>query len=174
MSRAWRCFSPACRRKFPATTVNRLCGSSMDAVAIAARAIKSGEAGFPDRGRSGEHVSRAFCDGQGGCGVFSFDETGRHHHGLAIHQSGAQGEVWHGHDAGNRRELSPKNSTFHAPIRMHFALAQPAAGGRGHESWASGAKKSLRFPFHRKRASRQSLASMSIPGRIQHSKRSRN
>jgi acetyl-CoA acetyltransferase len=28
----------------PGTTVNRLCGSSMDAVAIAPRAIKSGEA----------------------------------------------------------------------------------------------------------------------------------
>src|ERR1700682_4688924 len=27
----------------PGTTVNRLCGSSMDAIAIAARAIKSGE-----------------------------------------------------------------------------------------------------------------------------------
>ncbi|MBZ0248788.1 MAG: acetyl-CoA C-acyltransferase, partial [Burkholderiales bacterium] len=30
----------------PGTTVNRLCGSSLDAVAIAARAIKAGEAGF--------------------------------------------------------------------------------------------------------------------------------
>ena len=30
--------------KIPGTTINRLCGSSMDAVAIAARAIKSGEA----------------------------------------------------------------------------------------------------------------------------------
>jgi 3-oxoadipyl-CoA thiolase len=30
----------------PGTTVNRLCGSSLDAVAIAARAIRSGEAGF--------------------------------------------------------------------------------------------------------------------------------
>ena len=30
----------------PGTTVNRLCGSSLDAVAIAARAIRAGEAGF--------------------------------------------------------------------------------------------------------------------------------
>ncbi|MCU4400937.1 hypothetical protein ACHBZF_19190, partial [Acinetobacter baumannii] len=28
----------------PATTINRLCGSSLDAIAIAARAIKAGEA----------------------------------------------------------------------------------------------------------------------------------
>src|ERR1700752_1798460 len=31
-------------QEVPGTTVNRLCGSSMDAVSIAARAIKSGEA----------------------------------------------------------------------------------------------------------------------------------
>src|SRR6202451_4860356 len=31
-------------KEVPGATVNRLCGSSMDAVAIAARAIKSGEA----------------------------------------------------------------------------------------------------------------------------------
>src|ERR1700704_7148449 len=30
-------------KEIPGTTVNRLCGSSMDAVGIAARAIKSGE-----------------------------------------------------------------------------------------------------------------------------------
>ncbi len=33
-------------KEIPGTTVNRLCGSSMDAVAIASRAIKSGEADF--------------------------------------------------------------------------------------------------------------------------------
>ena len=30
-------------KEVPGTTINRLCGSSMDAVAIASRAIKSGE-----------------------------------------------------------------------------------------------------------------------------------
>src|SRR5512144_180344 len=30
-------------KEIPATTVNRLCGSSLDAIAIAARAVKSGE-----------------------------------------------------------------------------------------------------------------------------------
>jgi len=33
-------------KEVPGDTVNRLCGSSMDAVAIASRAIKSGEADF--------------------------------------------------------------------------------------------------------------------------------
>ena len=42
----------------PATTVNRLCGSSMDAIAIAARAIKSGEASLVIAGGV-ESMSRA-------------------------------------------------------------------------------------------------------------------
>ena len=39
----------------PGVTVNRLCGSGLDAVAIAARQIRSGEAGARDRGRRREH-----------------------------------------------------------------------------------------------------------------------
>lgn len=42
----------------PATTVNRLCGSSMDAIAIAARAIKAGEANLVIAGGV-ENMSRA-------------------------------------------------------------------------------------------------------------------
>src|SRR6201996_2455387 len=42
----------------PGTTVNRLCGSGMDAVGIAARAIKSGEAGLLIAGGV-ESMSRA-------------------------------------------------------------------------------------------------------------------
>ncbi|WP_300474833.1 beta-ketoacyl synthase N-terminal-like domain-containing protein, partial [uncultured Psychrobacter sp.] len=42
----------------PATTVNRLCGSSMDALAIAARAIKAGEANLIIAGGV-ESMSRA-------------------------------------------------------------------------------------------------------------------
>src|SRR5215468_10263240 len=42
----------------PGSTINRLCGSSMDAVAIAARAIQSGEAGIVIAGGV-ESMSRA-------------------------------------------------------------------------------------------------------------------
>src|SRR5699024_461617 len=42
----------------PATTVNRLCGSSLDAVAMAARAIKAGEAHLSIAGGV-ESMSRA-------------------------------------------------------------------------------------------------------------------
>src|ERR1017187_1244589 len=45
-------------QEVPGTTVNRLCGSSMDAVAIAARAIKSGEADLVIAGGV-ESMSRA-------------------------------------------------------------------------------------------------------------------
>src|ERR1700674_4872537 len=45
-------------KEVPGTTVNRLCGSSMDAVAIAARAIKSGEADLVIAGGV-ESMSRA-------------------------------------------------------------------------------------------------------------------
>ena len=46
MSRAWRCCSRACRRACPASRVNRLCASGLDAVGDAARAIRSGEIEF--------------------------------------------------------------------------------------------------------------------------------
>ena len=41
--RAWRCCSPGLPPEVPGATINRLCGSSLDAIGIAARAIKSGE-----------------------------------------------------------------------------------------------------------------------------------
>ena len=40
VARMARC-SPACRSAVPGATINRLCGSGMDAVGTAARAIKS-------------------------------------------------------------------------------------------------------------------------------------
>src|SRR6202163_150379 len=46
--------------EIPGSTVNRLCGSSMDAVAVASRAIKSGEAGLVIAGGV-ESMSRAPC-----------------------------------------------------------------------------------------------------------------
>jgi len=45
-------------REIPASTVNRLCGSGMDALAIAARAVKAGEAGLMIAGGV-ESMSRA-------------------------------------------------------------------------------------------------------------------
>ena len=44
MSDVWPCCSPGCRPVVPATTVNRLCGSSLDAAIMASRAIETGDA----------------------------------------------------------------------------------------------------------------------------------
>ncbi|SQC14216.1 acetyl-CoA acetyltransferase [Klebsiella pneumoniae] len=50
----------------PGSTINRLCGSSLDAIGVAARAIKSGGDAADDRRRGGEHVPRAVCGGESG------------------------------------------------------------------------------------------------------------
>ena len=51
-------------KEVPGATVNRLCGSSMEAVSVAARAIKSGEASLIIAGRGRKHVARSFRDGK--------------------------------------------------------------------------------------------------------------
>jgi len=58
VARAWLCFSPACPKKFSGATVNRLCGSSMDAIAVAARGVKSGELDLLIAGGVEKHVPR--------------------------------------------------------------------------------------------------------------------
>jgi acetyl-CoA acetyltransferase family protein len=68
----------------PGTTVNRLCGSGMDAVGLAARSIKSGETGLMIAGGV-ESMSRALRDGQGRIGLSPGGDL-RHHHRLALHQ----------------------------------------------------------------------------------------
>ena len=75
----------------PGSTVNRLCGSSMDAIAVAARAIKSGETFADDRRRRREHVARAVRDGQGGVRVFALGAGRGHDHRLALRQSADEG-----------------------------------------------------------------------------------
>src|SRR3981189_1293363 len=67
-------------KEVPGTTVNRLCGSSMDSVGTAARATTTGDAGGPHQeGRSGvgdcrrrrEDVGSAVRQGQGGQRLFA-------------------------------------------------------------------------------------------------------
>ncbi len=48
----------------PGSTINRLCGSSLDAIGVAARAIKKRRNSTDDRRWGGEYVARAVCDGQ--------------------------------------------------------------------------------------------------------------
>ena len=58
-------------QEVPGSTVNRLCGSSLDAIAVAARAIKTGENSLVHCRRSREHVARAVRDGQVGIAILA-------------------------------------------------------------------------------------------------------
>ena len=58
MSRAWRLLLAGLPLTVPGTTINRLCGSSLDAISIAARAIKTGESSLVIAGGV-ESMSRA-------------------------------------------------------------------------------------------------------------------
>ena len=92
------------RRRFPATTVNRLCGSSMDAVAMAARAIKCGEISFAIAGGVESMSARSLRSREGRFRFLTRRKNRRHHDRLAFHQSPHEGEVRRRFHAGNRRE----------------------------------------------------------------------
>ena len=90
----------------PGATVNRLCGSGMDAVGIAARAIKSGEAALDVGGRRGKHEPRAVRDGQGDQRVFAPGRHLRHDDRLAFRQSADEAAVRRRLDAGNGENVA--------------------------------------------------------------------
>ena len=89
----------------PGTTVNRLCGSSMDAVAIAARAIKSGENSLVIAGGI-ESMSRApFVMAKADRCLLAYYEAGRYDHRLAVRESAHESPVrrrLHAGDGGER------------------------------------------------------------------------
>ena len=102
-SPAWR---PAGRPagRMPGTTVNRLCGSGLDAVGTAARAIRAGEADLVVAGGV-ESMSRApFVMGKATDSLLPHRRDLRHHHRLAVRQPGDEGGVWHRRHAGDGGE----------------------------------------------------------------------
>ena len=119
----------------PGTTVNRLCGSSMDAIGIAARAIKSGETALHDRRRRREHDARAVRDGQGRRGVLAQREDRGHDDRLALRQSADEGEVRRRLDARDRRErrggLQGRRAPTRTPSRCAASSARPRRSRRG-------------------------------------------
>jgi acetyl-CoA acyltransferase len=112
----------------PGTTLNRLCGSGLDAIGNAARALRCGEAGLMLAGGV-ESMSRApFVMGKAEQGVFPPGGDVRHHHRLALRQPLMKG-LRHRLDAGNRRERG--RTVRHLPRRPgRFRPAQPATGRR--------------------------------------------
>ena len=94
-SRAWRCCSLACPQRCPGFTVNRLCGSGLEAVGEAARAIKAGEAELMIAGGV-ESMSRApFVMGKATEASPAAERAVRHHDRLALRQPADEEAVRH-------------------------------------------------------------------------------
>ncbi len=91
-------------KEVPGVTVNRLCGSSLDATAVAARAIKCGELDLVDRRRRGKHVARTVRDGEGRHGVQPDRGNLRHDHRMAFRESGDEKQIRCRLDARDGRE----------------------------------------------------------------------
>ena len=140
----------ACRQEVPGTTVNRLCGSSLDAVAIAARAIKSGETSLMLAGGV-ESMSRApFVMGKADERVFARREDRGHDDRLALRQSADEGEVRHRLDARDRGERRRANSASPAPTRTRSRCAASSAPPRRSPPGAS-PRRSCRSPIPQKK-----------------------
>ena len=127
-------------RRVPGTTINRLCGSGMDAVVVAARAIKARRGGADDRRRRGEHVARTVRHAQGGDGLLAQRRDLRHHHRLALRQSGDEGRNTASTRCPRRRRTWPRSSRSRARIRMPSLTApkRSAGGGDGRGSAGRG------------------------------------
>ena len=70
----------------PGATINRLCGSGLDAVGTAARAIRTRRGGADAGRRRREHDARAFRHGQGNRGVQPQRGDLRHDDRLAVRE----------------------------------------------------------------------------------------
>ena len=148
----------------PGSTVNRLCGSSMDAIGIAARAIKSGEVAADDRGRRREHVARAVRARQGGQRVLARGEDRGHDDRLALRQPADEGEVRHRLDAGDRGKR--RGGVQHRARRPGCVRpAQPAARGGCDRRRAARPGDRTGHAAARRRATPSSCATTSIRAR---------
>ena len=118
-------------------TVNRLCGSGMQATAAAARAIKSGEADFMIAGGVESMTRAPFVMGQERCRFFAAGRDLRYDHRLAFREPEDEGGIRCRLDAGNRRERRRGLPNFaRRPRRLCRAVS--TAGGRGDRDRPSG------------------------------------
>ena len=88
----------------PGSTVNRLCGSSLDAVGSAARAVRLGEADLMIAGGVESMSARALCDEQVRRALGPRRADVRYLHRLALRQPPDGGGVRHGLHAADGRE----------------------------------------------------------------------
>ena len=89
-------------KEVPGSTVNRLCGSGLDAVGTAARAIRSGDYDFLLAGGVESMTRAPFVQGKA-TSAFSRSASFRHHHRVALRQSPDEGAFrrrFHARDGG--------------------------------------------------------------------------
>ena len=120
----------------PGVTLNRLCGSGMDAVGTAARAIKAGEIDFAIAGGVESMTRAPFVHGQGEEAFSAQRRDLRHHDRLALHQSADESAIWRRFHAGDRREcrrgISGQRAPTRTPSRCARSSAPAAAQARGY------------------------------------------
>ena len=110
----------------PGTTMNRLCGSGMDAVGTAARAIACGEAEFIIAGGV-ESMSRApFVTGKAESRISAVARDLRHHDRVAICESADARDVRNGFDARNGENVA-RDCQWNAQHRTHLRGAARCA-----------------------------------------------
>jgi hypothetical protein len=109
-------------------TVNRLCGSGLEAAGHAARAVKLGEADLMIAGGV-RYGPLALCHGQAEGPFWTLDEARGYRAGLAFHQSAHEGRRRRRH--GPDRRASPASTRSAAPTRTPSPIAASAAAGAG-------------------------------------------
>ena len=126
-SRGWRCCSPGLPQEVPGATINRLCGSSLDAIAHRRARDQERRDVADDRRRRRKHDARAVRDGQGRLRVLARREDRGHDDRLALRQSADEEQVRHRLDAGDGGERARPNSRSAAPIRTRSRCAASSA-----------------------------------------------
>ena len=117
MSRAWRRLLAGLGDSAPGTTINRLCGSGLDAVAMAARAIKAGEAELIVAGGVESMTRAPFVMPKADRRLQPRQRHLRHDHRLALRQQAAEGRVRRSIRCPRRPKMSPTSSRSAARTR---------------------------------------------------------
>ena len=120
-------------KEVPGSTVNRLCGSSMDAVGVAARAIRSGETDLMIAGGV-ESMSRApFVMGKAGDRLQPCGGDIRHDDRLAFCESADEEQIRRGLDARNGRKRCRGFSKVSRADQDAFSFRTQQSAGRSGE-----------------------------------------
>ena len=145
-------------------TLNRLCGSGMDAVAMAARVIRGSEADMVIAGGS-ESMSRApFVMAKAPERLRPQRRDVRHDDRLALRQPEDEARLWRRHDALDGRERRP-GMAGQPRGSGRFRGPKPGQGRRRPGEWPASPPRSSRSASRSARATRWSSTATSIRAR---------